>query len=154
MPVEHDPPGAPDGLLETGGDHACSDAPDRIEGTVALVAEGWPCFESLDTAGVLPALSSADRVASELDSPMQWIAHNTHFVKMAFAELQELLREYANAAGPEARAELARLAQEKDLPYLTEHVPAALIRTLEGLQRIAAVVMALRELARHAGSRP
>jgi len=76
------------------------------------------------------------------------------FLKDSFEDLGRLLAEYRHlladgvATVPdELRARLDRIADEIDLPYLEERVPAAFERTLDGVERVASIVRAMKEFA-------
>lgn len=98
-------------------------------------------------------------IAHELNTPIQFVGDNTHFLRDAFAGLCRLLEAYgtlrdAAAAGVVATPVLEavrRAEEEADLPYLTEEIPRALDQTLEGVERVASIVRALKEFAHPAG---
>ena len=94
-------------------------------------------------------------IAHEINTPIQFVGDNTHFLQDAFASLQTLLEQYqalrdAVAAGTGAveRLDAVRAAEEDaDLAYLADEVPRALAQTLEGVDRVASIVRALKEFA-------
>jgi signal transduction histidine kinase len=59
-------------------------------------------------------------------------------------EMEILAREPLSAEG---RLALDRLAEEADLPYILEEVPDALNRTIQGVERVATIVRAMKEFA-------
>ncbi len=86
-------------------------------------------------------------IAHEINTPIQFIGDNTRFMEEAFASFSRLLQEYARAVRPEARDALCGIEQEIDLDYLRDQVPNTIVRTLEGVQRVATIVRAMREFA-------
>jgi PAS domain S-box-containing protein len=94
-------------------------------------------------------------VAHEINTPVQFVSDSVHFVRDAVADLTGLIDRYQNlrrqvAAGESAlQAALDASAAEEaaDLAYLLEHVPKALTRSLDGLDRVATIVRSMKEFA-------
>ncbi len=86
-------------------------------------------------------------IAHEINTPIQFIGDNTHFLQEAFVAFSGLLQKYAESASAETRASLSSLEQELDLEYLREQVPKTIDRTLQGVQRVATIVRAMKEFA-------
>jgi signal transduction histidine kinase len=94
-------------------------------------------------------------IAHEINTPIQFVGDNTHFVQDAFADIVALLQAYQTlreraAAGTvdEALLESVRRAEDTaDLEYLEEEIPKALAQSLEGVERVASIVRALKEFA-------
>jgi signal transduction histidine kinase len=94
-------------------------------------------------------------IAHEINTPIQFVGDNTHFVQDAFNDIQALLRRYQElrdraAAGTVDAALLQAVAQaeeDADLEYLEEEIPKALAQTLDGVGRVASIVRALKEFA-------
>ncbi len=97
----------------------------------------------------------ASGVAHEINTPVQFVSDSIHFVKDGardLASLIELYRTLSNAVRlGEPVDEAARAVDEgeisADLPFLLENVPLALDRSLDGLERIAAIVRSMKEFA-------
>jgi PAS domain S-box-containing protein len=106
--------------------------------------------QKLESVGRLAA-----GVAHEINTPVQFVSDSVHFVREAMGELLDVAGKYrvACAAACDGRpvaelAAIARRAEEgSDLPYLLENVPKALDRALEGLERVAVIVRAMKEFA-------
>jgi PAS domain S-box-containing protein len=86
-------------------------------------------------------------IAHELNTPIQFIGDNTRFLQEVVGALDRFARAALDAARPEAREGLARLAQELDLDYVREQAPKTLERTLQGVQRVSSIVRAMKEFA-------
>ena len=94
-------------------------------------------------------------IAHEINTPIQYVASNTDFLKQGFTDLAQLqkrtmvflaeLQNDPDHAG-DVRA-LRKLAEEIDLEFLTEEIPKALEANTEGLERIAVIVRSMREFA-------
>ncbi|MBM9613724.1 PAS domain S-box protein [Desulfobulbus rhabdoformis] len=86
-------------------------------------------------------------IAHELNTPMQYVQNNVSFFKQSFDELQPLLaalEKIEPAAMPSpAREELA----DQDLEFLLEEVPTSIQETLDGIDRVAKIVAAMKEFS-------
>jgi two-component system NtrC family sensor kinase len=86
-------------------------------------------------------------VAHEINTPMQFIGDNLHFIRDAVANLQPLLD-----ALPELRSGLAHKEAEHyaeleagaDIGFVRSRLPRALDRALEGVRRVSHIVEAMR----------
>ncbi|GEM_PF-1126711 len=94
-------------------------------------------------------------VAHEINTPIQFVGDNTHFVRDALDLLWELLAAYQRLFEVATQGvvdptvlEQVRLAEEAaDLPYLQQEIPRALDQALEGVERVASIVRALKVFA-------
>ena len=99
-------------------------------------------------------------VAHEINTPMQYIGDNLHFVKQAFTDVVGLLGAYDRvlaqaAAGPlpeDGRQTLAQARQDADLEYLLTAVPTALEGASGGVTAVSSIVRALKSFS-HPGGR-
>jgi PAS domain S-box-containing protein len=98
-------------------------------------------------------------IAHEINTPTQYIGDNTRFVRDAFGDLSQLLAHHEKllqackqqAITPELLANLESARQTADLPYLMQEVPKAIDQSLEGVERVATIVRAMKEFS-HPGS--
>ncbi len=92
-------------------------------------------------------------VAHEINTPVQFVSDNIQFARDACSDLFSVLDAYRGACGvgadrqSEALAEAGRQETACDLAYVTENLPQALERSLEGLGRIATIVRSMKEFA-------
>lgn len=91
-------------------------------------------------------------IAHEINTPIQFIGDNVRFLNDAFSGLRQLIGEYqavTAAAGLDCgRLDALRKAEESaDLPYLTEEIPKAIQQTLDGVERVATIVRAMKDFA-------
>ncbi|TKB79629.1 MAG: GAF domain-containing protein [Nitrospira sp.] len=106
--------------------------------------------QKLESIGQLAA-----GIAHEINTPTQFVGDNTRFVSDSFAQLREMVGRYrevlaALRRGGASEETLQRLdAAEKtaDLTYVLEEVPKALAQSIEGIERIAHIVRAMKEFA-------
>jgi PAS domain S-box-containing protein len=98
-------------------------------------------------------------IAHEINTPIQYVGDNTRFLKDSWQDLTGLL-----AAAQKLRSELTpgmvsqatidsfdNCSRIADVEYLSQDVPRAIDQTLEGVQRVARIVSAMKEFS-HPGS--
>ncbi|GAB4392787.1 MAG: hypothetical protein Tsb0032_09700 [Kiloniellaceae bacterium] len=110
--------------------------------------------QKLESLGTL-----ASGIAHEINTPVQYVSDNSHFLKDSFADLlsvlaaQGALVEAAEAAGllGEEIAKVKACQEEADLDFLREEVPSSIEQTLDGVARISKIVTAIKEFA-HPGA--
>ena len=92
-------------------------------------------------------------LAHEINTPIQFVGDNTRFLAEAYQTMLELLLVYRECLGPASGQELpweerkrrAEDAEEKaDIEYLAEEVPGAVEQSLEGIDRVASLVRAMK----------
>ena len=115
-----------------------------------LMEEQLSRAQKLESVGALAA-----GIAHEINTPIQFVGDNTRFLFESFEQLQHVLHAYhdlkqALDAGAVAPAMLDRLAQvekDSDVAYLTEEIPKAIGQTLEGVERVATIVRAMKDFS-------
>ena len=94
-------------------------------------------------------------IAHEISTPTQFVGDNTHFLREAFTDLQEILRQY-QALGDAVRDGLPVMEQlnaaeaaagDLDLAYLAEEIPLAIDHILDGVGRISKIVRSMKFFA-------
>ena len=106
--------------------------------------------QKLESVGRLAA-----GIAHEINTPIQYVGDSVAFLQSARAELEGLLvaclAAFDRIAGGESPADVVagvRSVQEGiDLEFLHAEIPRAFERTLEGVQRVADIVRAMKEFA-------
>ena len=95
-------------------------------------------------------------IAHEINTPIQFIGDNTHFLRDAFASFTQLLERYrclqeqAASRGwdPTLANEIAETEKALDIGYLLDEVPKAIAQSLDGVTHVAALVSAMKQFAR------
>jgi signal transduction histidine kinase len=117
-------------------------------------------LEAMHTAQKLEAVGRlAAGIAHEINTPIQFVGDNTRFLQDAFDELSTVLASYrmlrdaaaSGAVDPALLAQLAAVEERADLAYLEREVPRALAQSLEGVERVASIVRAMKDFS-HPGS--
>jgi two-component system NtrC family sensor kinase len=110
--------------------------------------------QKLESVGQLAA-----GIAHEINTPVQFVSDNTTFIRDAFKDIDALIADYRElletppeALDPAARmSQVAKIEQDADLEFLREEIPKAIDQSMGGLQRIAKIVLAMKEFS-HPGS--
>jgi PAS domain S-box-containing protein len=98
-------------------------------------------------------------IAHEINTPIQYISDNMRFLSDCWQSIHELggvwsqiLETAENGVVPREMLDRAKsLAEAMDLGYVAEEIPRAIGQSLEGADRVAQVVAAMKEFA-HPGS--
>lgn len=110
--------------------------------------------QKLESIGQLAA-----GIAHEINTPIQYVGDNIRFLNDAFNDLCKVIERYkkmhtvckAGAVTDELIMEVETTEQEVDVEYLTEEIPKAIQQSLEGVDRVAKIVRAMKEFS-HPGT--
>ncbi len=110
--------------------------------------------QKLESIGQLAA-----GIAHEINTPIQYVGDNTHFMKDAFEDLSQLLLKYGKlreaieheTATDEIIREIEAAVNNVDVEYLMDEVPKSIGQTLEGVDRVANIVRAMKAFS-HPGT--
>lgn len=106
--------------------------------------------QKLESVGRLAA-----GIAHEINTPIQFVSDNVHFVRDAIKDLTDLVERYqiVNQSVLEGSPSLQAVAEAREaeaavnLPYIIVNIPDALRDSLEGLSRVATLVRSMKEFA-------
>ncbi len=97
----------------------------------------------------------AGGVAHELNTPIQFVSSNLHFLRDGMRDLATLIDAYRSlrrelegtSVAHDALARAAAAEEQADLDYLLENLPPSLDQALEGMERMAHIVRSMKVLA-------
>jgi two-component system NtrC family sensor kinase len=107
--------------------------------------------QKLESVGQL-----ASGIAHEINTPVQFVADSCSFLETATEDLVSVITAYREAltelerdpaALAAAAARVRELEADRDVTYLSEQIPLAIARSLQGLDRVSAIVRAMKEFA-------
>jgi PAS domain S-box-containing protein len=111
--------------------------------------------QKLESVGQLAA-----GIAHEINTPIQFVGDNIHFMESAFQDMLSLTDtitasrncDFSNpSVVEEIFAEISRKEKEIDLDFLKEEIPQAIRQSSDGLHRVSKIVMAMREFSHPGG---
>ncbi len=99
-------------------------------------------------------------IAHEINTPIQYVSDNMRFLQDAYVARQGLLESYsrlrlAAESGPVPPAllrDLDRAMEDADADYVAAEIPKAIEQALDGVERVACIVRAMKEFA-HPGQK-
>ncbi|TIH15601.1 PAS domain S-box protein [Marinifilum sp. JC120] len=108
--------------------------------------------QKLESVGLL-----ASGIAHEINTPIQYIGDSIRFVREAYSDLNELVElyeQYIKAESSESRAslldEIEKHKDDIDLEFISTESIKACDRALEGVERVATIVLAMKNFS-HSG---
>ncbi len=134
----------------------------RMSGAVMDVTERRVLEHQLLQAQKIEALGQlAAGIAHEINTPTQYVGDNLRFIFDSFLELQRVLRTHRAVLdlagtlelGPAVEAARAELAAT-DLGFLIEEIPRAALQALDGVERVAGIVRAMKEFSHPSADDP
>jgi signal transduction histidine kinase len=148
--------------LDAGADDYLT-KPFAVEEVLARVRAGKRILElqqALLQAQKLEAIGQlAAGIAHEINTPTQYVGDNTRFLQESWQDIANLLalsqsicqQAHAGTVAKELLGKFDSLAAESDLSYLIKEVPKAIEQSLDGVQRVAKIVKAMKDFS-HPGS--
>jgi signal transduction histidine kinase len=106
--------------------------------------------QRLESVGQLAA-----GIAHEINTPIQYVGDNLRFLRDAYAARQPVISHYEQLRQAAGRGEintscldaLAEAIDTADMEYLKQEIPKAIAQSLDGAERVATIVRAMKEFA-------
>jgi signal transduction histidine kinase/FixJ family two-component response regulator len=98
-------------------------------------------------------------IAHEINTPTQYVGDNARFLRDAFSDINDMFDEFhkllqaakEGSLSAELLAEAETSFHNADLDYLHKEIPKAIEQSIEGVNRVAGIVRAMKEFS-HPGS--
>ncbi|MDT4987113.1 MAG: two-component system, NtrC family, sensor kinase, partial [Micromonosporaceae bacterium] len=134
------------------------DASGQIGGLIGVGADVTRVSElerQLNQTNRLEAIGQlAAGIAHEINTPIQFVSDNTRFVADSFTQMLSLIRlasDLCRDATVDDPVRAVRLLHDRletlDVAFLVDEIPAALTESLEGLERVAQIVRAMKDFS-------
>ncbi len=117
---------------------------EKIESQIAL-------SQKMESVGQLAA-----GIAHEINTPMQFVGDNTHFLKDAFDSFIQYIKVIEDLSlqlckDNNYRESILKNKEFHDIEYLLNEVPLAIDRTLVGIDRVRKIVLSMKSFAHSSG---
>ncbi|WP_320171282.1 PAS domain S-box protein [Maridesulfovibrio sp.] len=104
----------------------------------------------------------ASGIAHEINTPIQYVGDSIRFVKEAFEDIESLQEQYDRLVadsgdwpGKAARLqEIEEFKDDLDMEFVMEEIPKACKRALEGVERVATIVLAMKNFSHPGEEKP
>jgi PAS domain S-box-containing protein len=134
----------------------------RMSGAVMDVTERRVLEHQLLQAQKIEALGQlAAGIAHEINTPTQYVGDNLRFISDSFRNLERVFESHrallalAGTSGLSAAIESARRdLAVSEVDFLIEEIPRAARQALDGVERVAGIVRAMKEFAHPSGDDP
>ena len=139
------------------------DLPDPDERMVLLVGSDITEFKimqgQLAQAQKLEAIGQlAAGIAHEINTPAQYVSDNLHFLQDSFAPIKNTIdflvdnfMAHKDKLPQDLIDKMNQVLEENDVEFFLEEIPKALEQSLEGISRIAKIVLSMKQFA-HPGT--
>jgi PAS domain S-box-containing protein len=133
-----------------------SDTTSKIRGIVLDITNQTKLESELRQAQKLESVGRlAAGVAHEINTPIQFVNDSIQFVRDATSDLLAVIAKHEAATASviagqpsvDAANEATAAAEAADIPYVSQHLPEALDRALDGIDRVATIVRSLKAFA-------
>lgn len=131
-----------------------------LEGSILDITDKKNLETELTHARTLESIGRlAAGIAHEINTPIQFLGDNLHFIKDAFKDMNLVVRQFRDfpaSAGqekpdPKHIEEMEAALKELDPEFLEKEVPLAFTQAFEGIGRVRKIVMSMKEFSHPGG---
>jgi PAS domain S-box-containing protein len=127
-------------------------APLRVVGTLVDIHEARLMQIQAASASKLESIGElAAGIAHEINTPTQYVGDNVRFLGDAFENVRQCVGKLTALIAQHGELvpslSLREQLDRADMPYLCDEIPKAITQSLEGIQRIAKIVGAMKEFS-------
>jgi len=131
-------------------------APVGLDGIMMDVTARRSMERHLERTQMLQSIGRlAAGIAHEINTPVQFIGDNVHFLSDSFSQVLGLVQQYqrlregvaSGAPDQSLIAQIAQAEQQADIAFLSTEIPKAIEQTTEGVKRVTAIVKAMRDFS-------
>ena len=123
----------------------------RVVGTMVDIHEARMLQIQAANASKLESIGElAAGIAHEINTPTQYVGDNVRFLGDAFENIQQCVAKLTariTQHGDSPCSSLSEHLERADMSYLCEEIPKAIAQSLDGIQRIAKIVGAMKEFS-------
>ncbi len=91
-------------------------------------------------------------IAHEINTPLQFVGDNLHFLAEAAEAFTSALARYRQCIPEEHASSLNAIDSGLDIGYMSEHLKPAFVAALDGVQRVSTIVQAMKSFS-HPGAK-
>jgi len=141
-------------IFDDGG-HICG-----IDGMIKEVTCRRRAQRELDRTQMLQNLGRLTAgIAHEINTPIQFVGDNLHFLSNSFHSISELLEMYNSfketvTAGSDSdetiRTEIEKIVnfkEQADMDFITSEIPQAIVQAIDGIDRVSTMIEAMRDFS-------
>jgi PAS domain S-box-containing protein len=131
-----------------------------IDGMITEITCRKRAQKELDRTQMLQNLGRLTAgIAHEINTPIQFVGDNLHFLSNSFQHINELLKIYGDfneivisrpdgdESIPAAIEKIAAFKEQTDMDFIVSEIPHAIEQTIDGINRVSTMIKAMRDFS-------